>query len=95
VSALHIPQHYDGTIDRVLIPHGLVLDRTEKMARDILAAASGRPIVLLCVLKVGSACIRATVPGAHQGAGGTHVLFGPAPVAAAAQQLGVVAAAVD
>ncbi|XP_032831396.1 hypoxanthine-guanine phosphoribosyltransferase isoform X3 [Petromyzon marinus] len=40
-------------LDRVFIPHGLIMDRTERLARDILKDMGGHHIVALCVLKGG------------------------------------------
>ncbi|CAK4617033.1 hypothetical protein LEN26_014698 [Aphanomyces euteiches] len=50
-----VPNHYSDYIDSVLIPHGLINDRVEKLAQDIRAAYEGQTIHLLCVLKGGSA----------------------------------------
>lgn len=48
-----IPKHYEEDLDRVLIPAGLVNDRTERMARDIVNDFSSEGLVALCVLKGG------------------------------------------
>lgn len=48
-----IPKHYEGDLETVMIPRGLVLDRVERMARDIHRALRHGPIVALCVLKGG------------------------------------------
>nr|XP_032831393.1 hypoxanthine-guanine phosphoribosyltransferase isoform X1 [Petromyzon marinus] len=48
-----IPTHYMDDLDRVFIPHGLIMDRTERLARDILKDMGGHHIVALCVLKGG------------------------------------------
>ncbi|CAB1313718.1 unnamed protein product [Coregonus sp. 'balchen'] len=40
-------------LDRVIIPHGLIMDRTERLARDIVRDMGGHHIVALCVLKGG------------------------------------------
>ena len=39
----------------VLIPHGLIIDRVEKLAQDIRYAYANQTVHLLCVLKGGSA----------------------------------------
>ncbi|CAH8545765.1 unnamed protein product [Heterobilharzia americana] len=47
---------YDGCIDYVLIPNGMVKDRLEKMAMDIVntyEASNAKSITLVCVLKGG------------------------------------------
>ncbi|KAL0175807.1 hypothetical protein M9458_028137, partial [Cirrhinus mrigala] len=48
-----IPKHYAADLERVYIPHGLIMDRTERLARDILKDMGGHHIVALCVLKGG------------------------------------------
>uniref|UniRef100_A0A8B9GZZ0 Hypoxanthine-guanine phosphoribosyltransferase n=1 Tax=Astyanax mexicanus TaxID=7994 RepID=A0A8B9GZZ0_ASTMX len=48
-----IPKHYASDLERVYIPHGLILDRTERLAREILKDMGGHHIVALCVLKGG------------------------------------------
>ncbi|XP_044524833.1 hypoxanthine-guanine phosphoribosyltransferase-like [Gracilinanus agilis] len=46
-----IPKHYAQDLEKVLIPHGLIMDRTERLAQDVLKEMGGSPIVALCVLK--------------------------------------------
>uniref|UniRef100_H2M3L4 Hypoxanthine phosphoribosyltransferase n=1 Tax=Oryzias latipes TaxID=8090 RepID=H2M3L4_ORYLA len=48
-----IPRHYENDLDKVIIPHGLIMDRTERLARDIIQDMGGHHIVALCVLKGG------------------------------------------
>uniref|UniRef100_A0AAY5EKB3 Hypoxanthine phosphoribosyltransferase n=1 Tax=Electrophorus electricus TaxID=8005 RepID=A0AAY5EKB3_ELEEL len=48
-----IPKHYADDLERVYIPHGLILDRTERLAREIMKNMGGHHIVALCVLKGG------------------------------------------
>ncbi|XP_067905184.1 hypoxanthine-guanine phosphoribosyltransferase-like isoform X3 [Heterodontus francisci] len=48
-----IPKHYAEDLERVFIPHGLIMDRTERLARDITKDMGGDHIVVLCVLKGG------------------------------------------
>uniref|UniRef100_W5M8C7 Hypoxanthine phosphoribosyltransferase n=2 Tax=Lepisosteus oculatus TaxID=7918 RepID=W5M8C7_LEPOC len=48
-----IPKHYEEDLDKVIIPHGLIMDRTERLARDIIQEIGGYHIVALCVLKGG------------------------------------------
>ncbi|XP_075998474.1 hypoxanthine phosphoribosyltransferase 1, like isoform X1 [Genypterus blacodes] len=48
-----IPRHYENDLERVIIPHGLIMDRTERLARDIMRDMGGHHIVALCVLKGG------------------------------------------
>ncbi|KAI8802092.1 phosphoribosyltransferase-like protein [Cladochytrium replicatum] len=45
-----IPTHYQHDVDKVLIPHGFILDRVEKLAQEI-AAETENPVVACCVLK--------------------------------------------
>uniref|UniRef100_G3PEW9 Hypoxanthine phosphoribosyltransferase n=1 Tax=Gasterosteus aculeatus aculeatus TaxID=481459 RepID=G3PEW9_GASAC len=48
-----VPKHYENDLERVIIPHGLIMDRTERLARDIVRDMGGHHIVALCVLKGG------------------------------------------
>uniref|UniRef100_A0A8C5BYR6 Nudix hydrolase domain-containing protein n=1 Tax=Gadus morhua TaxID=8049 RepID=A0A8C5BYR6_GADMO len=48
-----VPKHYETDLERVIIPHGLIKDRTERLARDIIRDMGGHHIVALCVLKGG------------------------------------------
>ncbi|KAH9520074.1 hypoxanthine phosphoribosyltransferase 1 [Bulinus truncatus] len=48
-----IPKHYEQDLEHVLIPAGLINDRTERLARDIVADFGNEPIVGLCILKGG------------------------------------------
>ncbi|XP_060076783.1 hypoxanthine-guanine phosphoribosyltransferase-like [Ylistrum balloti] len=48
-----IPNHYQGTLDRILIPGGLIKDRIERLAQDIVRDFSSEGMVALCVLKGG------------------------------------------
>jgi hypoxanthine phosphoribosyltransferase len=49
-----LPSHYIDTIDHVLIPSGLIIDRVEKLASDILRDHAGTPIHFVCILKGGA-----------------------------------------
>ena len=47
-----LPSHYSKDVSKVLIPRGLIRDRIEKLAYDILHCyAPGEPLHLICVLK--------------------------------------------
>ncbi|XP_032448719.1 LOW QUALITY PROTEIN: hypoxanthine-guanine phosphoribosyltransferase-like [Lynx canadensis] len=48
-----IPHHYAEGLGKVFISHGLVMDRTERLARDMVKEMGGHHIVALCVLKGG------------------------------------------
>ncbi|XP_046846988.1 hypoxanthine-guanine phosphoribosyltransferase-like [Xenia sp. Carnegie-2017] len=48
-----IPQHYEEYVESVMIPKGLILNRTERLARDICRDLSHGPLVALCCLKGG------------------------------------------
>jgi hypoxanthine phosphoribosyltransferase len=48
-----ISNHYAGDLEKVFTPHGLIMDRTERLARDVLKEMEGHHIVALCVLKGG------------------------------------------
>ncbi|CAJ1072294.1 phosphoribosyltransferase domain-containing protein 1b [Xyrichtys novacula] len=47
------PTHYSGDLDCVIIPHGVIMDRTERLARNIMDDLGDHDIVVLCVLKGG------------------------------------------
>ncbi|XP_041659882.1 phosphoribosyltransferase domain-containing protein 1b isoform X2 [Cheilinus undulatus] len=47
------PAHYSGDLDCVIIPHGVIMDRTERLARNIMDDLGDHDIVVLCVLKGG------------------------------------------
>ncbi|XP_054622053.1 phosphoribosyltransferase domain-containing protein 1 [Dunckerocampus dactyliophorus] len=47
------PEHYHDDIDSVYIPHGVVMDRTERLARYITEDFLDNNIMVLCVLKGG------------------------------------------
>ena len=55
VTAFSVPEHYAADLDHIMLPHGLVLDRTARIAQDIHEdyIATGRKVHLLCVLKGG------------------------------------------
>ncbi|XP_063266667.1 LOW QUALITY PROTEIN: hypoxanthine-guanine phosphoribosyltransferase-like [Prinia subflava] len=48
-----IPRHYEEDLERVFVPHGFILDRTECLARDTMQDMRSHHIVALCVLKGG------------------------------------------
>lgn len=48
-----IPKHYEDDLSRVLIPAGLINDRIERLARDIVEDFDEDGLVALCVLKGG------------------------------------------
>jgi hypothetical protein len=47
----YIPEHYQDTLDGLLIPYGAISDRIEKLAYDITQDYNGVTIHLICVLK--------------------------------------------
>lgn len=49
-----IPAHYDDTLDYLLVSHGMITDRVEKLAYDITQDYKGKTLHLLCVLKGAS-----------------------------------------
>ncbi|XP_066301506.1 hypoxanthine-guanine phosphoribosyltransferase-like isoform X2 [Branchiostoma lanceolatum] len=54
LSMFCVPKHYEDDLERVYIPHGLIMDRTERLARNIVNDFGyEEPIVALCVLKGG------------------------------------------
>nr|AGW51293.1 hypoxanthine-xanthine-guanine phosphoribosyl transferase [Sarcocystis neurona] len=46
-----VPSHYKPYIEKILLPHGLVVDRVEKLAMDIHQHYFQKELHLLCVLK--------------------------------------------
>ena len=47
-----IPRHYEKDLESIIIPHGVILDRIEKLAHDIFEEFQNEPLTVLCVLKV-------------------------------------------
>uniref|UniRef100_A0AC35TGI4 Hypoxanthine phosphoribosyltransferase n=1 Tax=Rhabditophanes sp. KR3021 TaxID=114890 RepID=A0AC35TGI4_9BILA len=45
------PGCYDGALKEVIIPEGLILDRTKKLAHEIHEQIGDKPIMMLCILK--------------------------------------------
>jgi len=50
---LCVPAHYKDDLENVMIPYGLILDRTEALATQIFNDFGSEPIICLCVLKGG------------------------------------------
>lgn len=50
----YIPAHYEDTLKSLLVPHGVIHDRIEKLAHDITQDYKGQTVHILCVLKGGS-----------------------------------------
>jgi len=46
-----IPSHYYESIERVLIPHGIIVDRIERLAYDIHSQFKDVSLHVLCILK--------------------------------------------
>jgi len=51
LSHFYIPAHYKSSLDSLLVTHGMIVDRVEKLAYDIVRDYSGNTIHILCVLK--------------------------------------------
>ena len=49
-----VPDHYKDTLQSLMITHGSITDRIEKLAYDINQDYQGNTIHLMCVLKGGS-----------------------------------------
>lgn len=47
-----VPTHYEKDVSSILIPHGVIMDRVNKLARLIVDEATG-PLVVCCILKGG------------------------------------------
>jgi hypoxanthine phosphoribosyltransferase len=57
-SLFCVPKHYEDSVGNVLIPHGTIQDRIEKLARDIFydvfsQGTEKEPLHAICVLKGG------------------------------------------
>uniref|UniRef100_A0A665T961 Phosphoribosyltransferase domain-containing protein 1 n=1 Tax=Echeneis naucrates TaxID=173247 RepID=A0A665T961_ECHNA len=53
LDLFNYPAHYSGDLDCVIVPHGVIMDRTERIARNIMDDLGDHDIVVLCVLKGG------------------------------------------
>ncbi|GAA6087601.1 phosphoribosyltransferase domain-containing protein 1 isoform X1 [Tachysurus ichikawai] len=47
------PEHYRGDVESVYIPHGIIMNRIECLAKDILENLGHDNLMVLCVLKGG------------------------------------------
>ncbi|XP_029444535.1 phosphoribosyltransferase domain-containing protein 1 [Rhinatrema bivittatum] len=47
------PRHYSEDLECVFIPHGVIMDRTERLAKNIMNDIGDNYITVLCVLKGG------------------------------------------
>ncbi|KAI9593257.1 phosphoribosyltransferase-like protein [Syncephalis fuscata] len=47
-----IPPHYSKDLESILIPHGIIMDRIERLAKLIVDDSDG-PLIVCCVLKGG------------------------------------------
>lgn len=48
-----IPKHYEDAIESIIIPHGLISNRIERLARDIHECFHDESLKVLCILKGG------------------------------------------
>ena len=53
ICSFSIPKHYEDALASVIIPHGLIIDRIERLARDIHEGFGADSMTILCVLKGG------------------------------------------
>jgi len=53
IDLLSVPLHYKEDLESVMIPYGLILDRTEALANEIFNELADEPLICLCVLKGG------------------------------------------
>ncbi|XP_051542830.1 hypoxanthine-guanine phosphoribosyltransferase-like [Myxocyprinus asiaticus] len=53
LDLFNYPEHYHGDLECVYIPHGVIMNRIECLARDILEDLGHQDMILLCVLKGG------------------------------------------
>lgn len=54
LDSFFVPEHYEHYLESLLIPHGMILDRIERLAYEISKDYIGETIHMLCVLKGGS-----------------------------------------
>eukprot|EP00079_Xenopus_tropicalis_P036230 XP_017950001.1 PREDICTED: phosphoribosyltransferase domain-containing protein 1 isoform X2 [Xenopus tropicalis] len=53
LDVFSLPNHYCEDLECVFIPHGVIVDRTERIANDIMRDIGDNHITVLCVLKGG------------------------------------------
>ncbi|KAK8734665.1 hypothetical protein OTU49_005923 [Cherax quadricarinatus] len=53
LSHFCVPKHYEEDLEDIMIPWGLIQDRTERLARDVFQDVKNEPLTALCVLKGG------------------------------------------
>lgn len=73
-----VPVHYKATLDCLLVPHGTILSRIDKLAVDIIRDYKGQTIHLLCVLKGGSTFFHdlcKAITRFHECSGKTHIPY--------------------
>lgn len=73
-----VPVHYKGTLDCLLVPHGTIQSRIDKLAMDIIQDYKGQTIHLLCVLKGGSTFFHdlcKSITRFHECSGKTHIPY--------------------
>ena len=46
-----VPGHYKDDIKNVMLPHGLMMDRIEKLAMDIYEHYGDQELHIICILK--------------------------------------------
>lgn len=50
----YVPAHYQDYLSSLLVPHGMIVDRVEKLAYDISRDYEGHTVHMLVVLKGGA-----------------------------------------
>ena len=78
LDCVSIPPQYKGFLANVLLPHGLILDRIEKLAEDIRTDMPGSTPHVLVVLKGGSEFatdLTRSLRKRHTYSGSTHLPF--------------------
>eukprot|EP01147_Barroeca_monosierra_P004114 gene4114-49_t len=53
LNSFCVPSHYMADLEEIILPHGIVQDRIQRMARDIVEDFGEQALVCLCVLKGG------------------------------------------
>ncbi|OQR73355.1 hypoxanthine-guanine phosphoribosyltransferase-like [Tropilaelaps mercedesae] len=69
-----VPAHYSEDLERILLPCGLILDRIERLAKDIAMQYEDQSFSALCVLKGGYQFFADLLDRDDQSTGGLKVI---------------------
>lgn len=53
INSIPIPAHYSEDLERILLPHGLILNRIEQLAKDVAMQYDSEGFTAVCILKDG------------------------------------------